>query len=1645
MNAIAERCAARDAGSGARARKRGRSVRALLALCTAAAVVFFAAPAERAAAQSDPDTTPVQFPDANLRAKMESRLGKTSGQTITRADMATTNLGCCLQHARWNAHLHPPPSAPTTVIGDLTGLEYLTQSFAVNLSYHQITDLSPLSGLTNTRRLWLSYNRITDLSPLSGLTLDHLSVSHNPITDLSPLSNQVWLATFYAVNTGISDLSPLSGLTRIRILDLQENNIRDISPLTRVNDLSEVYLSGNLISDLSPLANRNLKTLTADHNRITDLSPLRNSLSMEVLNLNGNEELSDLSVVERMTALKVLRLDGTGVRDLSPLVRNTGLGSGDQVYLRNVGRSLNDDAAQHVATLRGRGVSVYTSSPLRWSKAVRDVAVAPGVTSLTVSWTPVTATTAYTARGYRVYWWSGDQGRSSRYTPPQHQDVSADTSRSPILGLTPGVEYKVQILPYPPIGDFSAVVPGTPLADLSMGEVTVAAGVTSLVVSWDRVTGAADYKVQWKSGEQGYDRLARQALADGANEVTIPDLEAGVEHTVRVFATTADGAEGPPSAGATGTPLADLSMGELTVEPDVESLVVSWDRVTGAADYKVQWKSGEQGYDPVDRQELADGANEVTILELDAGVEYTVRVIATTDDGAEGPPSTATGTPQPVAVATLPPELIMGEVMVAAGVESLVVSWDPVDGADGYKVQWKSREQDYDPVDRQALAGGGGETRVTVTIPDLDAGVLHTVRVFATTDDGAESLPSDEVSGTPRPVAVGTLPAELIMGDVTVAAGTTSLVVSWDPVDGADGYKVQWKSGEQDYDPDARQMPARADETRVTISGLTAGVEHTVRVFATTDDGAEGPPSTETGTPWAALIMGEVTVEAGVTSLVVSWDRVAGAAGYKVQWKRGEQDYDPDARQMPARADGTRVTISGLTAGVEYTVRVIATTAGEIEGPPSTEETGTPWAALIMGEVTVAAGTTSLVVSWDRVDGAAGYKVQWKSGEQDYDPDARQMPARADETRVTISGLTAGVEYTVRVIATTAGEIEGPPSTEETGTPYLRNAVVTIMGGKGIVAPTVVEGADAELLVMLDRPSEVRVTVVWTTEDDTAKAEEDYRAMRNRYLTFRPGEVQKKLRVPTLEDRRVEPEETFRVRLIPTGTTHADPDPAAASVKVTITDDDTEPVRRRALDKVLAGTGRWIAADAVEVIEERFTGREVVETQLGLGGRTLSLPGIGSREPAGSAAPGTRFARDGLDPGHPSNPARADEWTPRESASHPALSSESLTRSRFNLPLGQQDAGAAEGGLPGLRIWGRGSAGGFDGRPEAGFRMDGEVVGGYLGVDYRPRRDALVGVALVRNWGDVDYVIDDVTTGAVDLELTSLLPYAHWNPRGDLEMWGLLGAGSGNAELEDEAGEVETDLEMRMAAFGLRQEVAVWREVAVALKTDAFLAELKTDAKAGLPKAGGEAGRLRLRLEGRMQRATSPVSRLTPSLEIGGRWDGGDAETGMGLEVGGGLAYAHDTLGLEVEARGRYLLAHRESFDEWGGSLEARLDPGRAGRGPWMTFAPGWGAEGSRVAQMWDGKEVFRAHGGDEGPELSPDRLDLEVGYGAWRRVGGMGLVTPWAGLSTAGSADTHYKLGARMKAGSWMSLDLENRLSKATGYRIMLHGRLDW
>ncbi len=78
---------------------------------------------------------------------------------------------------------------------------------------------------------------------------------------------------------------------------------------------------------------------------------------------------------------------------------------------------------------------------------------------------------------------------------------------------------------------------------------------------------------------------------------------------------------------------------------------------------------------------------------------------------------------------------------------TLVVSWTAAANATGYKVQWKSGDENYDAADRQAVVTDGATT--TYTIPNLIAGTEYTVRVIATRTDVDDGSPSDEVTGTP--------------------------------------------------------------------------------------------------------------------------------------------------------------------------------------------------------------------------------------------------------------------------------------------------------------------------------------------------------------------------------------------------------------------------------------------------------------------------------------------------------------------------------------------------------------------------------------------------------------------------------------------------------------------------------------------------------------------------------------------------------------------------------------------------------------------------------------------------------------------------------------------------------------------------------
>ena len=173
------------------------------------------------------------------------------------------------------------------------------------------------------------------------------------------------------------------------------------------------------------------------------------------------------------------------------------------------------------------------------------------------------------------------------------------------------------------------------------------------------------------------------------------------------------------------------------------------------------------------------------------------------------------------------------------------------------------------------------------------------------------------------------------------------------------------------------------------------------------------------------------------------------------------------------------------------------------------------------------------------------------------------------------------------------------------------------------------------------------------------------------------------------------------------------------------------------------------------------------------------------------------------------------------------------------------------------------------------------------------------------------------------------------------------------------------------------------------------------DGDGNLGAAQGDASRVRLLVEASRWFETGGGA-LTPSLEIGLRHDGGDAETGTGVEVGGSVQY--QGRGWSIEGSVRTLVAHEESgYEQWGASGAVRIDPGASGRGLSLTVAPSWGT-GTGTGALWSARDASALT-----PEYEVEgqqRIDAELGYGlGLARL--PGTVTPFAALSHADHSRT--------------------------------------
>ena len=162
---------------------------------------------------------------------------------------------------------------------------------------------------------------------------------------------------------------------------------------------------------------------------------------------------------------------------------------------------------------------------------------------------------------------------------------------------------------------------------------------------------------------------------------------------------------------------------------------------------------------------------------------------------------------------------------------------------------------------------------------------------------------------------------------------------------------------------------------------------------------------------------------------------------------------------------------------------------------------------------------------------------------------------------------------------------------------------------------------------------------------------------------------------------------------------------------------------------------------------------------------------------------------------------------------------------------------------------------------------------------------------------------------------------------------------------------------------------------------------------------------------------------LTPSVEVGIRHDGGDAETGTGMDVGAGLVFADAVTGLSVDVRVRRLVVHQaDGFAEHGMSISVSYNPTpTTPLGFTARVSPAWGGDVMSGAEALWGRETMGglAHGG----VAQGNRFDGEVGYGL--PIGSRFVGTPRAGVRTS-EYGRDYRIGYGLGVLDRASLNFE-------------------
>ena len=568
------------------------------------------------------------------------------------------------------------------------------------------------------------------------------------------------------------------------------------------------------------------------------------------------------------------------------------------------------------------------------------------------------------------------------------------------------------------------------------------------------------------------------------------------------------------------------------------------------------------------------------------------------------------------------------------------------------------------------------------------------------------------------------------------------------------------------------------------------------------------------------------------------------------------------------------------------------------------------------------------------------------------------------------------------------------------------------------VADTSARETDAtiDFEVSLSKAPDKIIRVDYILQSGTAIARQDFQVPETATLCFLPSKYSsgetcrigttQTISIPIIDDAIDEGNETFTLLL----RNASNAEIADGEATGTITNSD--PLQQMWLSHF----GRTVANQIVRAVTDRVTA-PVAGSQIIIGGQSINL----------TVSPSVA-----IDPTIESN-----------FSSQGKTASEVLLGSSFQL----QPADSADQDRT-LGAWGQVAVTDFTARDsqfEGVIELDGQVTTGLLGIDVT-QEQWLTGVTLATSSGKGIFNQTGVDSGKITSSLTSINPYLRYQPNDWFQTWGLLGYGAGDlvitqAESANRAKTTtSTDIIMRLGAIG-SQGVLLNSEdhnFDLALRSDAFWVRMKAIEAQNTAETTTNSSRLRLTLEGSRSFLLDEDRKLTPGIEFGLRQDGGDVETGTGIELAGSLEYVNTATGWTFTTSWYKLLVHEAAnYSEWGLSSSISLASQASGAGPAFALSTTQGlpANYDPIYTSQNFTELFA-----EDPDLE-QQLDIEFSYGFQQPLG---VVTPYLKTIIGTSFKNH--VGLRWKATDNLSLGLET-INEEKNFldSVMLRGSLRW